>query len=127
MPGEVLIDETSSEFHRAHVRRAGLPFLAVGVYHYERNATKSYNAVIGRKSGLKHMVNVTQTQLATSSARTSWYRALDLHHGIFAQCWRNIRSGFYGGLDCLVWPRKTNRSRDLQERNTTDDLNPDGH
>ena len=46
-PDAVLVDKTRGELYRTHARRAGLPFLTVGVYHYECNATKSYSAVIG--------------------------------------------------------------------------------
>lgn len=33
-------EETKGDVSRSYVYRAGLPFLAVSVYHYERNATK---------------------------------------------------------------------------------------
>ena len=55
--------QTKGEYNRTYVSRAGLPFLTVGVYHYESNATKSYQAVIKNmirfvNRGLKHGVDV---------------------------------------------------------------------
>ena len=55
--------ETRGEFCRTHVHRAGLLFLTVGVYHPERNATKSHNTVIRNmvkfvNRGLERMVGV---------------------------------------------------------------------
>ena len=60
-PDAVSTDKTKGEFYRTHVHRAGLPFLTAGVYYYECNATKPYNAVIGNMGrfvnrGLKHLL-----------------------------------------------------------------------
>ena len=70
--------KTKGGYNRTHVHRAGLPFLTVGVYNYECNATKSYQAVVKNMTrfinrGLQHMDDViitgsrvTRTQHATN-------------------------------------------------------------
>ena len=63
LPDAVLTDKTRDVFYRTHVHRARLPFFTMRDYHYECNATKLYDAVIGNMArlvnrGLTHLVDV---------------------------------------------------------------------